>query len=714
MSSLSSALLADRERLRDTHAFNTGGALHTSMPHATWDGALHTGSHERTSATLTTSPSSSSDSSSGGGSNYNSLSQRARHGRSTNVRHTAEKSLDALPSSLSSVVPSDSSAASSSSQAAALAVPPSPISLWFGCEETWHARAVLATYASTLSVCTHRVLHSRAPLEFIGRVKRQQIDVAKLHRLIEQHREKESKAQRRHGRQVRGAMSSLGRSPHQSFGVSPASSPPSSLPAALGGTPLSSSPLRDLPPLGSFATLDIVSIYSRDTLPLGLVFPVIRHEWIATVWNTNDGVPESVTRIRTQYEHEEEEDEDDAEEDEEDAAAKVALALYARCLVKSHRTPVSQQTAAVSPASAAHTASPSDDHPLTLATSAASTSSLTSVSSTSPPVVSSPPPAAVSPSSSSSSVSYLYNLPVFSEDRDGTFNTFGCMQVRPLGHATGRQDQQTQTEDVASSADGSRTRGAGHLHSAADSAAAPRLPALPSSLGYSGAQNDCIYDYLQSLGRKVKCNDTSPDDSAQEARASDGGTTPAVAAGQPTTGETRSVRASSDAGTDMADFPLRHAIDDDDTDDAHAATGFEFGDRTPSKPDRDDEDDDDNEDDDAGEVEEEEDDDDDDDDDESEDDSDSSTSDESDADDANVRKISASKAIAIQRPQLTQSRHRDDQDDDDDDDDSGFVSSRASSYAHSFASPGTSCAAGSLGEELQAQLSYFGFGAKAS
>ena len=643
--------------------------------------------------------------------------------------------------------------------------PPCPISLWFGCEDATHARCVLAAYAAKLQLYTQQAPGCRAPLEFIGRVRRDRLDVAKLHRAVEQfHNKARQRATQRQPRQRYASAASprfsggFGRRPFASSpcmsSFSPSSSPCSS---GLMGEP---SALDRLPASGSFATLDLVSIYSRDTLPLGLAFPLIRHEWVCSVWNEEDGVAESCTRIHTEYEDDEppadqqdgEEKRQNEDEDDEDVRAKRVLQLYAKSVQKMSKKASSTKGSPLTDSSTALQQQDRDrghhhphphPHPFSLTASIASapSGSWHPATSAAPSQHSDQQPSANASASAllqsqqssqgrSRSVShtpspppttaFLYCLPIFSEDcKNGSYDTFGCRVQRDT-------DATLSSSRAGASGDKAGARAALPSVSQAGSVATVG----DHSLGYAGAQNSCIYECMKTLGRKIaggsnaglgvgnggddstgeaNCAQTVVDhememraiaaaltkmhQQQQQQQASIGGSATAAAASASAATTADGDLSSSESSQSRS---CSHEEDEDDNLDSIGedvmfsggatpgaeATGFEFGasddESSGSESDSD-----------SG----------------SDSDSDSSDSD-SDAQQRNKRNVSGSKAVVIKGAAAAASRRshgvaatKDDDLSDDDD----VSSSCASSYARSFGGSG-SMAAGSLGDELAAQL----------
>ena len=634
--------------------------------------------------------------------------------------------------------------------------PPCPISLWFGCEDATHARCVLAAYAAKLQLYTQQAPGCRAPLEFIGRVRRDRLDVAKLHRAVEQfHNKARQRASQRQPRQRYASAASprfsggLGRRPFASSpcmsSFSPSSSPCSS------GLMAEPSALDRLPASGSFATLDLVSIYSRDTLPLGLAFPLIRHEWVCSVWNEEDGVAESCTRIHTEYEDDEppadqqdgEEKRQNEDEDDEDVRAKRVLQLYAKSVQKMSKKASSTKGSPLTDSSTAlqqdrdrghHHQQPPHPHPfsLTASVTSAPSGSWHPATSAAPSQHSDQQPSAAAPASAllqsqqsaqgrSRSVShtpspppttaFLYCLPIFSEDcKNGSYDTFGCRVQR---------DTDATLSSTRAGANGDKAGARAALPSVSQAGSVATVG--DHSLGYAGAQNSCIYECMKTLGRKIAGGSNAGlgvgnggDDSTGEANCAQTVVDHememrAIAAaltkmhqqqqqasiGDSATAAVASATTTADGDLSSESSQSRSCSREDDLDSigedvmfssgatpGAEATGFEFGapddeESSGSESDSD-----------------------------SDSDSDSSDSD-SDAPQRTKRNVSGSKAVVIKGAAAAASRRShgvaatDDDDLSDDDDD--VSSSCASSYARSFGGSG-SMAAGSLGDELAAQL----------
>jgi hypothetical protein len=393
---------------------------------------------------------------------------------------------------------------------------PCPVSLWWGCEEAEHARSVLSNYARTLQIYTQPLPGSRRPAEFIGRVKRDRLDVSRLLRHADQFKQK----QRAFSQQESCNRST---SPCLSSSFSPSSN-------GLCG-PLSA--LDNLPLPGSFATLDCISIYSRDTLPLGVSFPLIRHEWVCTSWHREDGVALSIRTIHTEYNDVEEEqlhsstDPADCgrEEDPDETLSKATLRVFAKSLSKKiprhssstkgspTRSPSSIRPlrttslpyAVTNTAIAAnghipfslnnqtssnainHTNSNNNWHPAAPQTTlqrAASTSSAGSKASSHHPL-SSP--------TSQLPTSFLYSLPIYSEDcKDGCYSTFGTCVQRDTADVLARRGVAAVRAGVISLPPVQPASQAGAVATVAE-----------QSLGYAGSQNECIYTCMKTLGRKI-------------------------------------------------------------------------------------------------------------------------------------------------------------------------------------------------------------------
>lgn len=611
---------------------------------------------------------------------------------------------------------STSGSRSSSGSGSLPSPPPCPLDLWFGVEDSVHARCVLNEYAAKLKLYTQQLPGHRQPLEFIGRVRRDRLDVAKLHRMVDA---------RNHPRQRYSSSAAAGAlpcsasiflrknnslaSPAAVAAISPGSSPCFKL--GLGSFDAPPNPLDSLPAPGSFATLDLVSVYSRDTLPLGQAFPLIRHEWVCSTWNAEDGVAECIVPLHTEYEQAPlQPGEEEEEEPEEEGETKAILQMFAKCVAKPSRKHSDHSKHSAAAAAAAAAATSAHPHALTA-----------SITSCCPSSAASPlwPPAASVPSSNTS---FLYCLPIFSEDvAAGSYDTFGCRAERDTGNMLLAAMGQTNNAAAVAAAPSPACQ-AGSVATVGD-----------RCIGYAGSQSSCVFQCMKLLRPSVSsaaaaggigngsedtageahCGQTVIDHELEMCAIAAAMAAAAAAASVPAAASSSPVCASPTSSTSSASSSREDADPLDDLDDdgcgrrSPRAALVQFG-QSDEREDLDDDDEPEEvaEDSDASSS-------------SSASDSESSASDDSEDDDdddgvAAPRTSSASQAVAIKSsPAKKQSvkKHRavavESDDDEFDDDDGAGCSSFGGGSAFASSRPG-SIAAGSLGDELAAQLAALG------